>query len=208
MTQDLEHRSRAFLDRTKKELMFCRIAWIAPDGTSIRYSIPMDSDASGDLVFGVVYQGPRPGWTAELAFVPRVLYLEEAAPPLSLGVSVEILGGMDMNRDGDMLDAFLVGQVEQRIYDSAGLLVDRSVATDLVVLAMVGQSPAGDVDADGILDPLFSVLDVAGSVVPAALIAPNGVRLRVTVAHWNFQDLRKSFIMRKLSDECVFRNSQ
>jgi|GEM_PF-4033801 len=79
---------------------------------------------------------------------------------------------------------------------------------DLVVLAMVGQSPAGDVDADGILDPLFSVLDVAGSVVPAALIAPNGVRLRVTVAHWNFQDLRKSFIMRKLSDECVFRNSQ
>lgn len=216
VAQDLEERGRRFLDHYKKELMFCRITGLASDGAWIRYQVQLTGyDILGNFTlpaqqYGQTYNGDQPNWEYELAFVPTRIYLESAGATAPPGVSapVETLAGIDMNGDGDVSDAFVQGNIEQRIYDSSGILRDVSRPDGFVILTGGGGGLAGDVDNDGDADGLFTVLDLAGGVVPPGSIAASGVKMRVGLWHGDFNESKTRFVLRNLKDEWKFRNPQ
>lgn len=122
------------------------------DGTGFSYRVPVDPTGSvppNYLVNGVVQWGAEiqdvgttTGWQA-LVFEPRFTF-DEAE------------NGDDINRDGDRVDVFDVGQIRRRIWDSAD---------PAVPAAEVGLGPTnvlqercnwgGDLDGDGFDDPIF-----------------------------------------------------
>ncbi len=209
IAQDLEARGRTFVDAYKKDLSFARVTTIAADGSSVRYQVPLSSQASGDLDYGYANQGVAiVGAECELAFVPTVLYAEgTTAPPPPAGATSVALGGIDANADGDLSDVIAVGTVVKRIWSGAALL-DSAAVSDQVALGYSGGSYAVDVDNDGAADRLFTVLDASGNVVAAGMIASSGVKFRMTVWHGALSDLKTRFVLRRMSDEWVLKNDQ
>jgi len=216
ISHNLESRGHTFLDHYKKELLFCRIQSLATDGSTIRYQVQIAQyDLSGNLLntaqeYGYYYNGNQTNYAGELAFVPTRYYRESSAapqPPLS-GTPVEVLDGIDMNTDGDITDTFAQGRIEQNVYDAGGILIDVSRAADLVILGCTSGTMGDDIDNDGILDPLFTVLDSSGNSVLPSQIALSGVKLRLNLWHGDFDENRTRFILRNLRDEWNFRNDQ
>lgn len=211
LAQSHEDRCRTFIDSYKKDLAFCRVVTYAADGSSIRYQIPPNTASTGTVDWGYpAAGGHQSGWEAELAFTPERVYTESTAVaiPASLGgIPVENTG-IDMNHDGDVTDVFVEGRILKRVYDNTGLLQDESAATDYTMLLVNGASLNGDINGDGILDYLFSVLDSNNNVVLAAMIGTSGAKLRVNICHGSYSDSHKDFVLRQLRDEWNFRNSQ
>jgi hypothetical protein len=209
------------MDFHKKDMMFCKVLTIADDGSLIRYQTQLPAidqvtgvvTNPGDQQWGYFFNGNQVGWYCELEFMPQTVMVEDigGVPGFLGGTPVQDLNGIDINSDGDVSDIFVQGKVEKRVYDDLGNLVDTSTAADFVMLLVAtGGVPGlyGDIDADGLADRLFSVLDSNGSVITAVAIASSGVKLRINIWHGNFTDLRVRFVLKNLRDEWNFRNSQ
>lgn len=120
------------------------------DGVGFSYRVPVDPSGGNnplsghDLQWGAVVTGVGPtldGWSA-LVFQPERLYVEADT-------------GDDVNRDGDTLDTYDVGQIRRLTWDTS----DPTRFDDL------GLGPSnvlqercnwgGDLDSDGFADPIF-----------------------------------------------------
>ena len=133
------------------DLNRCRLEAIAPDGSSVTYSLPVTAadgsllDAYGNVIWGVSDStGPKPGGTITVSFqVDRIR--DEAVEEI------------DLNNDGDTTDRFDQGRLVKTA--STG---DR-LALPLARVVLVRGDYTGDVNGDGQPDPLFSV-DADGQV--------------------------------------------
>jgi hypothetical protein len=154
-----------FFGALSDELGRARILAIAADGSSIRYSLPVISpetgtrmDATGAPAWGIADGAERVGGSCTLRFA-AVRRVSES--------SVRI----DLNADGDIDDAFEEGVLEK--------VSDGGVAMPLVAprIYLAAAGPAGDVDGDGVADPLFA-LDVSGLLTMNSMLASQDGRVR------------------------------
>jgi len=170
----------AAVDRVVGELEFADLAAPAPDATAIACALPIDPDGDGSVLdaAGAVQWGanvggvPTPGvqvvvrWTFD-----RVL--SEAALAL------------DVNGDGDTLDSFDLGRLE-RVEADGGV----ARLTGNWVAQPTG-ARGGDIDGDGVADPLFSI-DASGAsrraIVDATMLFQAGPRA------WLFRRSRRSVL--------------
>jgi len=120
------------------------------DGTGFSYRIPVDPSGGNDplegddLIWGAEVPGVGPtrtGWMA-LVYEPKTVF-EEA------------VHGDDVNKDGDALDSFDVGQVRRLIWDSSdpATVVELGLGPSQVLQERC--NAGGDLDGDGFADPLF-----------------------------------------------------
>lgn len=129
-------------------------------GNSLTYQLPVDEDGDGDcldgnldIVWGAIVPNQVPsGFTdltlPQIQYVPRRVYSEGAE-------------GFDLNRDGDRADIFLVGRLEHVL--PSGASATRNVVIEPQTLALTGDyvlqeqnnAAVGDVNGDGVADPLF-----------------------------------------------------
>lgn len=120
------------------------------DGTGFSYRVPVDPSGGNnpldgdDLRWGAVVPGVGPttdGWLA-LVFEPKTVF-EEAQH------------GDDVNKDGDALDVFDVGQVRRLTWDTTdpSRLEDLGLGPSQVLQERCNRG--GDLDGDGFDDPLF-----------------------------------------------------
>ncbi|MEQ1891930.1 MAG: hypothetical protein ABL998_05255 [Planctomycetota bacterium] len=120
------------------------------DGTGFSFRIPVDPDGGNnpldgdDLRWGAVVPGVGPttdGWMA-LVYEPK-------------GVYEEALHGDDLNKDGDTLDVFDVGQIRRLTWDTTdpGQLEDLGLGPSQILQERCNRG--GDLDGDGFDDPLF-----------------------------------------------------
>jgi hypothetical protein len=130
--------------------IFGREIFFRGDGTGFSYRVPTDPEGGidylqgDDLQWGADVEGePRlSGWTA-LYFAPRYAYFESAT-------------GDDLNGDGDVADAFDVGQIRRRSWDTAdpnARPLDLGLGPTVVLQEQCAFG--SDLDADGFEDPIF-----------------------------------------------------
>jgi hypothetical protein len=119
-------------------------------GTGFSYRIPTDETGGNDYLDGddlqwgaMVNNVPTlDGWSA-LEFVP-------------VWVFDEAVSGEDINRDGDRVDQFDVGQIRRRSWDTANpALAGDDIGLGPTVIIQERCNWGGDLDADGSDDPIF-----------------------------------------------------
>lgn len=143
-----ESRFQFTLDSLRSTLAIARVEDPIDSGARIRLMTPVDPDgdgvpydATGAITWGSTVGGvATPGAARFLAFVVTGFVLEQHLD-------------IDIDGDGDLLDAFDLGRIEEQTPDGLNIAL-----TSDVVLQRAGD-PGGDIDGDGALDPLFTVID-------------------------------------------------
>jgi PAS domain S-box-containing protein/prepilin-type N-terminal cleavage/methylation domain-containing protein len=208
VTSDVETRARVLLDFVKGELGFAKLNYldIKPAGWRVRYQIPNRTtpfewgyhDADG--VF-------HAGWSAAIEFVPTRLLLEfnaTASAPLPYHVY-----NFSLNLDDDFVDAFFVGKVVKRVYNhnlTPALIpvYEVTLCADDVLLAF--PSLNGDVDGNGVGDPMLAFLNAQGL---QDLISPGTTKMiHATLWLGNFDMDHRRFFMRRCDEIFRLRNTQ
>jgi hypothetical protein len=144
----IESKFHSGIDRIRRELAVARVDDPIDSGTRVRYMVPIDADGdgltydgNGVVTWGYVVAGvPTPGAAAWFAYV-----IDQVVDEAGLG--------LDVNRDGDLLDVFEMGHLEHQTPDGRAVPL-----TGSTMLQKAG-NPGGDVDEDGTLDPLFAAFD-------------------------------------------------
>jgi len=134
------------LDTLRRDLNRGRIEGIAPDGSSITYSLPLVDpvtgsflDAGGNIRWGISDEnGPVLGGTCTVAFQVEAVASEAAL-------------NRDLNGDGDLDDVFDRGRLSKTASTGEPLPLSR------LDLFLPTGDYSGDVDSDGTDDPLFSL---------------------------------------------------
>jgi hypothetical protein len=127
-----------------------RSVFFRGDGTGFSFRLPVDPSGGNDplegddLIFGADVPGAGPtrtGWIA-LVFTPKEVF-EEA------------LHGDDVNKDGDTLDSFDLGQLRRVTWDTDDptRVVELGLGPSQVLQERC--NAGGDLDGDGFADPLF-----------------------------------------------------
>lgn len=119
------------------------------DGTGFSYRVPVDPTGGDnpldghDLFFGAVVDGVPTvdGWMA-MVFEGREVY-EEAST------------GDDLNKDGDTLDVFDIGQLRRLTWDARAPEVAEDLGLGPSSVIQERCNRGGDLDGDGFSDPLF-----------------------------------------------------
>lgn len=224
-----------FLTGRFRDPMNVRTLGIYEDNTQVRYQVPVNRDASGAMQYGytarlgandpdgqdrmavlrfeadtILREGPLapavPGQPPATSPLP-------ALPPLPGLRSVTL--GFDVNRDGDLSDAFARGRIRKYVIAPAGALLPAFTETlsDEVILAVsaagrfngkVDPSAPGGPEADW----LFRFVDASGATV--ATPVPGATVAAVALAAWHgrVDDSGRRFVLRKSSETVRFRNPQ
>jgi hypothetical protein len=221
--------------------------------TALIYRIPGNLDDSGNAlgagVIGYGYFSPLPapnsGFRSNLACVLRfeaesALQEGSSSPAISALdnwgapfpdyplLTPEVLN-MDINRDGDRLDSYVMGKIYRYTIAPAGspmasahptsLILAREGVTDQVILRVSASNSKlynGDMDGDATspqssLDPLFLMVGASGPDGPpitAANLSMDGRAIMITTWHGSIDHLRKGFVTRKNQITVKFRNAQ
>ncbi len=134
------------VDRVRGDLGRARVISVAEDGSAITYSLPVKTegaenilDADGEIRWGVAdKQGSRKGGTCTIRFsLDRIRSESEE--------------DRDINGDGDKRDVFDEGRLVRRSDKDAKMVLRRTR-----VLLVRGDHD-GDIDGDGVADPLFTM---------------------------------------------------
>jgi Tfp pilus assembly protein PilV len=226
--------------------------------TAVFYRVPGNLDDNGaPLSAGVLQYGymcplaaPNSGFRPNLACVLRFeaefVYKEDAGCPsattmapnwgapfadyLDLSASERnIVARMDINRDGDRDDTFVMGKIYRYILAPAGstqatanasnLRLAREPMSDQVMLRVNPSNTQlynADFDGDATtpqsaLDPLFLMVGENGpngTPINAGNIASDGRAIMVTTWHGDFDHLKKGFVVRKNQITVKYRNLQ
>lgn len=134
------------LAELRATLSRCLVRVLPVNGTSVQYSVPLPVgvngsfvDALGTRLFGAMDGGvPVQDGAYAIVFVPEEHRSEAQA-------------GRDLNFDGDTADAFVIGHL-RLTHDDGRPIRDLDLET-----FVNANDPAGDVDGDGIDDPIFSI---------------------------------------------------
>lgn len=127
-----------------------RPVYFRGDGTGFSYRVPVDPSGGNnpldghDLFWGAELAGIGPstnGWMA-IVFEPSDSYAE--APT-----------GDDVNRDGDTLDVFDVGQLRRLSWDTTDPARMDELGLGPTSVLQERCNQGGDLDGDGFADPLF-----------------------------------------------------
>jgi len=118
----------------------------------ISFQVPVDWDGDGDLLDsnGELEWGAldQLGWTCTLTF--------EQARTVS-----EVVDNEDYNHDGDRVDVFALGHLSKKYTDPSGAVQHTiDIMPDMIVVRY--DHLGGDVDGDGVDDPMFRRVDAAG----------------------------------------------
>jgi prepilin-type N-terminal cleavage/methylation domain-containing protein len=168
-----EGRFQHTLDQVRGMLAIGRVEDPIESGTRVRFMTPIDPDGDGVTydATGAVTWGSTVGGVAVAGAARFVAYV---VTDLVLEQHLDL----DLDGDGDLLDGFEVGRLEEQTPDGT-----RIALTPNTVLQRPG-NPGGDVDGDGQLDPVFTVVDAGRSrLLTMRLFAihrlPNGKWQRV-----------------------------
>lgn len=145
ITVYLESEATRILDWLTMDLPECRIESSPTDGnnhTSMTIQIPVEVggaywDAAGNIYWGA---SGNQGWTITYQFS-------------SLETLDETVTQKDYNRDGDILDKFERGKMMKIIKDATDV-TQESIDMGRNILVVFGDWD-GDVDSDGVNDPIF-----------------------------------------------------
>lgn len=156
---DVERRGTIMLDELSDKLVDCKII-TAPitsnDYTTLIIQVPVLSGTAYWDSDGNIYWGADNviGLRLKYYFNMKETILETASPPNT---------SIDVNRDGDITDTFKYGDIIEVVEDSGGVTQTYRTICSYVVLC---DSPAyGDINSDGVNDPLFQFLDSNGNAV-------------------------------------------
>ncbi|NOZ21435.1 MAG: prepilin-type N-terminal cleavage/methylation domain-containing protein [Planctomycetes bacterium] len=143
-----------------------QIIGISADGMSIRFKVPVDWDADGDVLDDATDElewgaNDQKGWSMEYSFFVAPTEAEKVVPPFR--EAEEGGKGIDINRDGDLADNFERGVIVERFYDAADVVQSERQLTPYYVLTPLGNH-GGDVNSDGVADPLFQRVDATGQI--------------------------------------------
>jgi hypothetical protein len=224
----LDNRCRQTLDRLRQELQLCRVAAIsnnfivAPiylDHTGIQFRVPMG------IVAGVPLYGYRDGSNVQAPIVNRSAILRFVVteqirenlgafvatrlPAIPAGATQTTIN-WDLNNDGDRTDVWVFGRIELVFLDAAGVTTATRSIIEGVCLKGTTANPQdldGDVDGDGIADPLFTALDSLGVEVTNATIT-SARKVRASIIHAHLDQKRRRLIFRRASEEIRLENTQ
>jgi Tfp pilus assembly protein FimT len=224
----LDNRCRQTLDRLREELQLCRVLAVnnnfiaAPvylDHTGIQFRVPMG------VVGGVATYGYRDGSNVQAPVLNRSailrfvvseqvrenlgVFLTSRLPAIPPGTTQTTMN-WDLNGDGDRTDVWVFGRIELVFVDAAGVITGtRSIIEGICLKGTTAfpQDLDGDVDGDGIADPLFTALDGLGVEVTNATIT-NARKLRASVIHAHLDQRRRRLIFRRASEEIRLENTQ
>lgn len=150
------------IDKVRRQIAVARVDNPILDGTRVRIQVPVDHDAdgvlydsTGDVTFGYSVAGtPTLGAAAWYTFVVDQVVTETTLL-------------LDANADGDQEDSFELGHLELQTPGAS------TPITGSWILQNAGD-PGGDIDGDGTVDPIFSLVDTGGTGL---------VRLRIFAIH-------------------------
>lgn len=181
----LESRFQHSLDRVRSTLAIARVEAPFDSGTRIRFMTPVDHDGDGSTydATGAVTWGSTGAGVATLGEARWLQYVVSAS-------AMESTLQFDVNGDGDQLDAFDLGHLEELSNDGS---IVRWTAPEILQKA---DDPGGDIDEDGVLDPLFSIIDSGRSRL--ARIRVFGL---VTLPNGRFQRVDYDVSVRLQNDE-------
>ena len=163
---NMERSNQEALDKLALELRDAapRVVTVAGDGSAIQFQIPVDLNANGTVLdgnanieFGFTDRNGAPqSGTITYRFVQN-----------TVGGQPEILDeaalGMGLNRDGDSSDRFVRGRLVRVTRVTGWPEVQDPLPIGLWIVQPAGNL-GGDVDGDGVADPIFQ-LDAAGGRV-------------------------------------------
>ncbi len=125
---------------------------VGEENCRISFQVPVDWDGDGDLLNsdGELEWGSlgQLGWMCTLTF--------EQAKTLRESVDQQ-----DYNRDGDRIDVFALGHLSKKYTDDLGAVQSTvDIMPDMIVVRY--DHLGGDIDGDGVDDPMFRRVDAAG----------------------------------------------
>ncbi len=151
------------------EMGQAKILGVSPDGAAVTYSVPVPAtpggglvDSTGEITWGARDStGEHVGGHYVLSFVLDDVVSEQEV-------------GADFNGDGDILDVFEVGHI--------GKTTDTGETQSFPRMKIVLQQGdhGGDLDGDGVPDPVFAVSSDGLVEMRLARILEGGGSLRVT----------------------------
>jgi hypothetical protein len=178
---------------------------VTATGIRIRYQVP---NKSGSLQYGYFDSTGtfHAGWSAAIEFVPKRVLLEINASVVTT-LPVEKYN-FSLNLDADLVDAWFVGRIVKRVYDSnlLGILPisETVICEDDVMLTFPTLN--GDVDGNGSPDPFLQFLDAEG--VPQLPSPAMTAMIQVTVWLGRFDMDHRHFYMRKNTECFKLKNKQ
>lgn len=131
--------------KLRKDLTRAQIESITPDGLSITFKHPLDLTGTGSLVdpAGNVQWGAVEATGPDVASSYTFSFVQDATVQ-------EATLQKDLNGDGDMTDTFQLGHLQR----STTLGQAQSISASVYMVDAA--NPTGDLDGDGLPDPLFS----------------------------------------------------
>jgi len=201
-------KAQELLSRVRREIEFAKLKEILNNHTTLRFQIPVDhdgdldvTDSSGATEFGYfdIASKPTLNATCELTIDVQNVLRETNGPSLGLGVPEDVYA-LDLNHDGDRNDVFVQARLKMQILDAGG------VATFVAFIdggLLIAPKPSalteydGDVDGDGVNDPLFMVADFSGGEVLNANFSQAARRVTIRTFHGGFTADGAYFMLRK-----------
>jgi hypothetical protein len=211
---------------------------IAGNNTEIRYRVPIGRDASGVVKVGcfsplsVPNNGPKAGWAYIIRFEADTVLKESVASPNAsqpISTSSPPLPGypplveqrilnMDVNGNGNRTQTFVRGKIKKYIVApdgdpilgvKANPIGVEGLSDDAILMVSPSGTFNGDVDGTPNSGKLFRFVDEAGlETTPYTSVGANGRGIVFIVWHGAFDELAKSFFIRKSGEQAAFRNPQ
>ena len=176
---DVESKGTIMLDELSDKLVDCKIITApitANDYTLLRIQVPVISGTAYWDSDGNIYWGANNvvGLRLKYYFNTKEFLVESVPLPYT---------SMDINRDGDLLDSFRYGSILEVVEDSGG--VTQTYRT-LCPCVIINDSPAyGDINGDGVNDPLFQFLDSNGNAVS---VGGNRIKINAWIGKLGIRD--------------------
>jgi len=143
----------ALFDEMLTDIRYCQFQSVIADSTRIRFRVPVDADGDGNCLdsTGTPQYGAdgHVGWMREYALIKKTSLSEPA-------------DNMDYNGDGDKADLFDLCCINRNVYDAEGNMV-KSVPLTGETIITTSPTGGGDIDGDGVNDPIFQLVDQTGS---------------------------------------------
>ncbi|MEW6358750.1 MAG: prepilin-type N-terminal cleavage/methylation domain-containing protein [Planctomycetota bacterium] len=172
--QTMSTRSVSEMTRALRQ---ARIIGMDATGMWIQFQVPVDwaqvdsdgdgtlDSGDGDILDGADNiewgAGDNLNWVARYTF--EIKNPADPADPVNLLVEAEEgRAGIDVNGDGDTDDTFTKGCLREYVWDGGGTLRAHRYLTPYSIITTNAGGWGGDVDGDGVADPLFARLNDAG----------------------------------------------
>jgi type II secretory pathway pseudopilin PulG len=164
-SNDVARTSQGALDQMTKELResAIRVITVSADGSSIQFQIPVDIDGNGTILdgsgaveYGFLDRGVPTKGTITYRFVENIV---GGRPDVLREADLRL----DLNGDGDRLDSFDRGCIVRITHANGGPEVRGPALTGQCVV-VAHADWGGDIDGDGVADPIFKLDGATGRV--------------------------------------------